>query len=142
MLTPLFIIYFCYFDFIFMLLFFLYTTNINYQNIVEKNFIYYYIIAIKWGESTHLPGRIDPGWTGNRGETTRYVFCLVFSRSLYFVLFLLDIVFSAPSSIYSIFLLLWDLKAYNLTLYDTSVKQNIIIIDKTGTFSCLESNGL
>ena len=43
-----------------MLLFFLYTTNINYQNIVEKNFIYYYIIAIKWGESTHFPRRNDP----------------------------------------------------------------------------------
>ena len=59
MLTPLFIIYFCYFDFIFMLLFFLYTTNINYQKIVEKDFIYYYIIAIKWGESTHFLGRND-----------------------------------------------------------------------------------
>ena len=33
---------------------------------VEKDFIYYNIIAIKWGESTHFPGR-----TGNRGETTR-----------------------------------------------------------------------
>jgi hypothetical protein len=33
---------------------------------VEKDFIYYNIIAIKWGESTHFPGRI-----GNRGETTR-----------------------------------------------------------------------
>ena len=34
--------------------------------IVEKDFIYYNIIAIKWGESTHFPGR-----TGNRGETTQ-----------------------------------------------------------------------
>jgi hypothetical protein len=34
--------------------------------IVEKDFIYYNIIAIKWGESTHFPGR-----TGNWGETTR-----------------------------------------------------------------------
>ena len=65
MLTPLFIIYFYYFDFIFMLLFISYTTN-NYQKIVEKDFIYYNIIAIKWGESTHFPGQ-----TGNRGETTR-----------------------------------------------------------------------
>ena len=32
----------------------------NYQKIVEKDFIYYNIIAIKWGESTHFPGRIDP----------------------------------------------------------------------------------
>jgi hypothetical protein len=54
-----------------MLLFFLYTTN-NYQKIVEKDFIYYYLIEIKWGESTHFPGRNDPGRTGNRGETTRY----------------------------------------------------------------------
>jgi hypothetical protein len=44
-----------------MLLFFLYATNINYQKIVEKDFIYYYIIAIKWGEST-------------RCETTRYLY--------------------------------------------------------------------
>ena len=58
MLTPLFIIYFCYFDFIFMLLFFLYTTNINYQKILEKDFIYYYIIAINWGESTHFRGEM------------------------------------------------------------------------------------
>ena len=71
MLTPLFIIYFCYIYFIFMLLFFLYTTN-NYPKIVEKDFIYYYLIEIKWGESTHFPGRNDPGRTGNRGETTRY----------------------------------------------------------------------
>ena len=35
------------------------------NKIVEKGFIYYNIIAIKWGESTHFPGR-----TGNRGETT------------------------------------------------------------------------
>jgi hypothetical protein len=28
--------------------------------IVEKDFIYYYIIAIKWGESTHFLGRNDP----------------------------------------------------------------------------------
>ena len=28
------------------------------------------MIAIKWGESTHFPGRIDPGRTGNRGKTT------------------------------------------------------------------------
>jgi hypothetical protein len=27
----------------------------NYPKIVEKDFIYYYIIAIKWGESTHFP---------------------------------------------------------------------------------------
>jgi hypothetical protein len=26
----------------------------NYQNIVEKDFIYYNIIAIKWGKSTHF----------------------------------------------------------------------------------------
>jgi hypothetical protein len=26
----------------------------NYQKIVEKDFIYYNIIAIKWGESTHF----------------------------------------------------------------------------------------
>ena len=32
----------------------------NYQKIVEKDFIYYNIIAIKWGESTHFPGRNDP----------------------------------------------------------------------------------
>ena len=38
----------------------------NYQKIVEKDFIYYNIIAIKRGELTHFPGR-----TGNRGETTR-----------------------------------------------------------------------
>ena len=38
----------------------------NCQKIVEKDFIYYNIIAIKWGESTHFPGRTD-----NRGETTR-----------------------------------------------------------------------
>jgi hypothetical protein len=38
----------------------------NCQKIVEKDFIYYNIIAIKWGESTHFPGR-----TGNWGETTR-----------------------------------------------------------------------
>ena len=38
---------------------------------VEKDFIYYNIIAIKWGESTHFPGRNDPGRIGNRGETTR-----------------------------------------------------------------------
>jgi hypothetical protein len=42
--------------------------------IVEKDFIFYNIIAIKWGESTHFPGRndpgrIDPGRTGNRDET-------------------------------------------------------------------------
>ena len=35
------------------------------------------IISIKWGESTHFPGRnapvrIYPGRTGNRGETFRY----------------------------------------------------------------------
>jgi hypothetical protein len=35
-----------------MLLFFLYTTNINYQKILEKDFIYYYIIAINWGPIT------------------------------------------------------------------------------------------
>jgi hypothetical protein len=38
---------------------------------VEKDFIFYNIIAIKCGESTHFPGRNDPGRTGNRGETTR-----------------------------------------------------------------------
>jgi hypothetical protein len=27
----------------------------------EEDFIYYNIIAIKWGESTHFPGRNDPG---------------------------------------------------------------------------------
>jgi hypothetical protein len=43
----------------------------NYQTIVEKDFIYYNIITIKWGESTHFPGRNDPGRTGNQGETTR-----------------------------------------------------------------------
>jgi hypothetical protein len=42
------------------------------KKLTKKDFIYYYIIAIKWGEikwgeSTHFPGR-----TGNRGETTRY----------------------------------------------------------------------
>jgi hypothetical protein len=42
-----------------------------YQKIVEKYFIYYYKIAIKWGESTHFPGQIDQRQTGNRGETTR-----------------------------------------------------------------------
>jgi len=31
----------------------------------------YYKIAIKWVESTHFPGRNDPGPTGNRSETTR-----------------------------------------------------------------------
>jgi hypothetical protein len=49
------------------LLFFLHTTNKfinNYQKIVEKDYIFYNIIAIK-------RGRIDPGRTGNRGETTR-----------------------------------------------------------------------
>ena len=44
----------------------------NYQTIVEKDFIHYYIIAIKWGESTHFPGQNEPGRTGNRAETTRY----------------------------------------------------------------------
>jgi len=34
------------------------------------------MITIKWGEATHFrgrndPGRIDPGRTGNRGETTQ-----------------------------------------------------------------------
>jgi hypothetical protein len=29
------------------------------QKIVERVFIYYYIIAIKWGESTHFPGRTN-----------------------------------------------------------------------------------
>jgi hypothetical protein len=43
----------------------------NYKKIVEKDFIYYNIIAIKWGESTHFPGWNDPGRTGHRGETTR-----------------------------------------------------------------------
>ena len=61
MLIPLFIIYFYYFDFIFMLLFILYTTN-NYQKIVEKDFIYYYIIAIKWGGGIDsLSGEKRPG---------------------------------------------------------------------------------
>ena len=49
------------------LLFFLHTTNKfinNYQKIVEKDYIFYNIIAIK-------RGRIDPGRTGNRGETTQ-----------------------------------------------------------------------
>ena len=51
-------------------------TKFDTQKIVERDFIYYNIIAIKWGESTHFPGRndpgrIDPGRTGNRGETTR-----------------------------------------------------------------------
>jgi hypothetical protein len=32
----------------------------NYQKIVEKDFIYYYIITIKWGESTHFPGAKRP----------------------------------------------------------------------------------
>ena len=32
----------------------------NYQKIVEKDFIYYNIIAIKRGESTHFLGRNDP----------------------------------------------------------------------------------
>jgi hypothetical protein len=46
------------------------------RNYPQKDFIYYNIIAFKWGESTHFPGRNDPGWidpgrTGNRGETTR-----------------------------------------------------------------------
>ena len=27
---------------------------------MEKDFIYYNIIAIKWGESTHFPGQNDP----------------------------------------------------------------------------------
>jgi hypothetical protein len=27
---------------------------------VKVDFIYYYIIAIKWGESTHFPWRNDP----------------------------------------------------------------------------------
>jgi hypothetical protein len=50
--------------------------NTNYQKIVEKDFIYHNLIAIKWGESTHFPGRndpgrIEPGRTGNRGETTK-----------------------------------------------------------------------
>ena len=40
----------------------------NYQNFFEKDFIYYNIIAIKWGESTHFTGR-----TGNRCKTTRYL---------------------------------------------------------------------
>jgi hypothetical protein len=45
------------------------------------DFIYYNIIAIKWGESTHFPGR-----TGNRGETTRIPFtrlhkCIFFYAS-------------------------------------------------------------
>ena len=47
----------------------------NYKKIVEKDFIYYNIIAIKWGESTHFPGRNDPGQTGNRGETTQIQKC-------------------------------------------------------------------
>ena len=38
---------------------------------MEKDFIYYNIITIKWGESTHFPGRNDPGQTGNGGEMTR-----------------------------------------------------------------------
>jgi hypothetical protein len=43
------------------LLLFLQTTKINnYQKIVEKDFIYYNIIAIKWAESTRFPGRNDP----------------------------------------------------------------------------------
>ena len=53
-----------------MLLFFLVYNN--YQKNFEKDFIYYYIIAIKWGESTHFPGQNDLGQTGNRVETTRY----------------------------------------------------------------------
>ena len=43
------------------LLFFLHTTNKfinNYQKIVEKNYIFYNIIAIKWGRID--PGRNDP----------------------------------------------------------------------------------
>jgi hypothetical protein len=32
----------------------------KYQKIVKKDFIYYNIIAIKWGELTHFPGRNDP----------------------------------------------------------------------------------
>ena len=72
MLTPLFIIYFYYFYFILCFFFFVYNYRINYQKSVEKDFIYNYIIAIKLGESTHFPGRNDPGRTGNRGETTRY----------------------------------------------------------------------
>jgi hypothetical protein len=57
------------------------------KKIVEKDFIYYNIIVIKWDESIHFPGRNDPGRTGDRGETTRINRYYIIKDSLFRLFF-------------------------------------------------------